>query len=106
MASSGYCIMGYQPEGPTYYDYAVGTVNANNALGPAATNVDYFAVAESDIDFDGQSNFFGLVVPETDGTTNAATPLAGCPDVLDDAGLPGLRNNVGPCGVGMGFSVY
>jgi type IV pilus assembly protein PilA len=106
MASSGYCIMGYQPEGPTYYDYAVGTVNANNALGPATMNVDYFAVGESDIDADGQSCFFGLVVPETDGTTNAATPLAGCPDVLDGAGLPGLRNNVGPCGVGMGFSVY
>ena len=106
MADPGYCILGYAPEGPTYYDYAVGTVNANNALSPATTNVDYFAVAESDIDADGQSNFFGLVVPETDGTTNAATPLAGCPDVLDEAGLPGLRNAVGPCGVGMGFTIY
>ena len=26
MGSSGYCIMGYMPEGPTFYDYAVGTV--------------------------------------------------------------------------------
>ncbi len=106
MGGPGYCIMGYMPEGPTYYDYAVGTVDANNALGPATMNVDYFAVAESDIDADGQSNFWGLVVPETDGTTNAPTPLAGCPDVLDDAGLPGRRNNIGPCGVGMGHTIY
>ncbi len=106
MGSPGHCIMGYAPEGPTYYDYAVGTVNANTGLGPGAMNVDYFAVAESDIDADGQSNFWGLVVPETDGTTNAPTPLAGCPDVLDDAGLPGRRNNIGPCGVGMGHTIY
>ena len=106
MGSSGYCIMGYQPEGPTFYDYAVGTVNANNALGPATMNVDYFAAAQSDIDGDGQSNFWGLVVPETDGTTNAATPIAGCPDVNDEFGNPGLRGSIGPCGVGFGQTVF
>ena len=60
MGSPGHCIMGYETEGPTYYDYAVGTVNANTALGPAATNVDYFAVAESDIDANLLFNYFGL----------------------------------------------
>ena len=106
MTDPGYCIMGFQPEGPTYYDYAVGTVNANSALGPGSLNVDYFAVAESDIDGDLIGNFWGLVVPTTNGTTNAPTPLLGCADVNDEFGNPGLRGSVGPCGVGMGMTIY
>ena len=106
MAGPGYCIMGFQPEGNTFYDYAVGTVNANTALSPTTMNVDYFAVAESDIDGDGVNNFWGIVVPETDGTTNAATPLAGCPDVVDEFGVAGLRNMIGPCGPGFGHTVF
>jgi prepilin-type N-terminal cleavage/methylation domain-containing protein len=106
MADPGYCIMGFATEGPTFYDYAVGTVNANTALGPASMNVDYFAVAESDIDGDGVSSFWGIVVPQTDGTTSAAPPMAGCPDVLDDFGVPGLRNSIGPCGTGMGHTIF
>ena len=106
MADPGYCIMGFQTEGPSFYDYAVGTVNANTALSPATMNVDYFAVAESDIDGDGASSFWGIVVPQSDGTTTAAPPMAGCPDVLDNAGLPGLRNAIGPCGVGMGHTIF
>src|SRR5262245_33250918 len=33
LASPGHCIMGFLPEGPTYYNYAVA---AANALGPGA----------------------------------------------------------------------
>ena len=106
MGSPGHCIVGYAPEGPTYYDYAVGTVNANTALGPASMNVDYFAVAESDIDANLLLNYFGLVVPRTDGTTFAPSPIAGCADVDDEFGIPGLRGQVGPCGPGMGMSVF
>ena len=106
MLSPGHCIMGFATEGPSYYDYAVGTVNANTALGPGSMNIDYFAVAESDIDGDLQFNYFGLVIPQSDGTTTAPTPNAGCADVNDDFGNPGLRGSVGPCGVGMGMTIY
>ena len=106
MGSPGHCIMGYAPEGPTYYDYGVGTVNANTALGPGAMNIDYFAAAESDIDGNLLFNYFGLVVPQTDGITNAPSPIAGCADVNDEFGIPGLRGSVGPCGAGMGMTIY
>jgi type IV pilus assembly protein PilA len=106
MADPGHCIMGYSPEGPTYYDYAVGTVNGNAGLSPATMNVDYFAVAQSDIDGDTVGNFWGLVVPDASGVTNAATPIAGCPDVNDEFGNPGLRGSVGPCGVGFGQTIF
>ncbi len=106
MASPGHCIMGYAPEGPTFYDYGVGVLFANTALGPAATNVDYFAAAESDIDGDLTYNYWGLVVPMTDGTTNAPSPHLGCPDVNDEFGNPGLRGSIGPCGVGFGQTIF
>jgi prepilin-type N-terminal cleavage/methylation domain-containing protein len=105
MASPGYCIVGYAPEGPTYYDYAVGTVNTNAALAPGVTNVDYFAVAQSDIDGDGLFNFFGLRVPDSAGNTAAPTPFAGCPSPVDGYGNPVL-GTVSPCAPGMGQTVF
>ncbi len=106
MISPGHCIMGYVPEGPTYYDYAVGTAVANNALAPGATNVDYFAVAQSDIDGDGVLNYWGILVPDTIGGTAAATPIAACAAIIDEFGAPGLLSTVGPCAVGMGQTIF
>jgi len=106
MADPGYCIIAYFPEGPTYFDYAVGTEIANVALAPGLENVDYFAVAHSNIDGDGTDAYFGLIVPQADGTTNAPTPLPGCVDVFDDSGNPGLRGMVGPCAPGTGVVFF
>ena len=106
MADPGHCITGYKPEGPTYYDYAVGTVNPNTGLGPGTMNIDYFSVAESDIDGDSTYNYWGIVVPRTDGLTFAPSPHVGCPDINDEFGVAGLRGSVGPCGVGFGQSVF
>ncbi len=106
MISPGHCIMGYVPEGPTYYDYAVGTALANNGLAPGATNVDYFAVAQSDIDGDGVLNYWGILVPDTIGGTAAATPIAACAAIIDEFGAPGLLSTVGPCAVGMGQTIF
>ncbi len=106
MLSPGHCIMGYVPEGPTYYDYAVGTALANNGLAPGATNVDYFAVAQSDIDGDGVLNYWGILVPDTIGGTAAATPIAACAAIIDEFGAPGLLSTVGPCAVGMGQTIF
>jgi type IV pilus assembly protein PilA len=106
MADPGNCITGYAPEGPTYYDYAVGTANANTALSATTMNVDYFAAAESDIDGDGASNFWGLVVPDSSGASAAPTPIGGCADVNDEFGNAGLRGSIGPCAVGMGQTIF
>ncbi len=105
MASPGYCIIGYGPEGPTYYDYAVGTLNANGALAPGNTNVDYFAGAQSDIDGDGLFNFWGLQVPDSAGATAAPSPFAGCVNPVDGYGNPVL-SLIAPCSVGMGQTVF
>jgi prepilin-type N-terminal cleavage/methylation domain-containing protein len=108
LLSPGHCIMGFFPEGPTYYNYAVaiGPDGANG--GPSDTR--YWADAESDVDGDGIRNYWGLNVPDQNGATVAASVL-GCSStaagtVIDGStGLP-LRNQVGPCGAGMGVTVF
>jgi type IV pilus assembly protein PilA len=103
MGSPGYCIMGYFPEGPTYYDYTVNTVNAN---GSGTANVEYFADAQSDIDADLNPNVWGIQVPDTLGAFTLVGASALCPAVLDEFGNAGLLSTIGPCGVGMGTSVF
>jgi prepilin-type N-terminal cleavage/methylation domain-containing protein len=105
MASPGYCIIGFFPEGPTYYDYAVGTVNANGALAPGVTNVDYFAGAQSDIDGDAVINAWGLQVPDTSGATAAPSPFATCVNPVDAYGNPVL-SMIAPCTTGMGQTIF
>jgi len=104
LADPGHCIMGFFPEGPTYYSY--GVTNTNGANGVAG-NVSYFADAVSDIDGDTTLNMWGLDVPAQN--VLAPTALAtkgGCTQVLDDLSAPGLLNQVGPCDIGFGTTVF
>jgi type IV pilus assembly protein PilA len=104
MASPGHCIIGFFPEGPTYYNYGVAT-----AAGAGAVNTNYYADAASDIDGDGVLNIWGLVVP-TQNTFVAPgyAGVNGCPAAgpLNDLGVAGLFNQVGPCAVGDGTTVF
>jgi len=101
----GYCVMGYFPEGPTYYDYAVNTAVGSNGSGTPA--VEYFADALSNIDGDITNNIWGLQVPDSSGTRTLGTGLNGCtPGVLDEFGTSGLLSTVGPCFVGHGMTVF
>jgi prepilin-type N-terminal cleavage/methylation domain-containing protein len=104
LASPGYCILGFVPEGPTYYTYAVqNTMGANGVPG----NVSYFADAQSDIDGDGTPNIWGIEVPaqNTFGPSGLAGVL-GCGTVFDALSNPGLYEQIGPCQVGSGLSVF
>jgi type IV pilus assembly protein PilA len=101
MGDAGYCIMGYFPEGPTYYSYAVGTLNSNGGT----PNVSYFADAASDIDGDGVHNLWGLAVPETGSSATALIGTLGCTGVMDGEGNPLIRQ-VGSCGVGYGVAIF
>ena len=105
LSSSGYCIMGYFPEGPTYYQYAVATANANDA---GVANVSYFADADSDIDGDTNHNLWGLQVPPQNQSTGNIDSDQGCTNggVLNDLGATGLYNQVGPCAVGNGTTIF
>jgi type IV pilus assembly protein PilA len=106
MGGPGYCIMGYFPEGPTYYQYAVETEFANGA----SPNVEYFADAESDIDGDTNPNLWGLQVPPQNQSASAAglASAQGCTDggVINDLGTAGLYNQIGPCAVGNGTTIF
>jgi len=100
-----YCIMGFLPEGPTYYDYAINTQFANGTVG--SPNVGYLAEAQSNIDGDPNSNVWGIMVPASDGTVVVPGPgVLGCGSVLNEFGATGLVNSVGPCGVGFGTTVF
>jgi type IV pilus assembly protein PilA len=104
LASPGHCIMGFFPEGPTYYSYGVTNTTGGNGV---AGNVSYFADAVSDIDGDGAPNVWGLDVPPQN--TFASSGLAakgGCAGVFNDLQVVGLLNQVGPCGVGMGTTIF
>jgi hypothetical protein len=45
-------------------------------------------------------------VPDLGGGIAAPTPFAACPDIFNETGNPGLRDQIGPCGPGMGFSRF
>jgi len=103
-ASPGYCVMGFYPEGPTYYDYAANTpVGAN---GTGTPSVEYFADALSDIDGDGGNNLWGIQVPDATGVPTLTGGILLCGGVLDSFGTPGLLATVGPCSVGAGSTIF
>ena len=103
-----YCIMGFFPEGPTYYQYEVQGSTGANGLG--VRNIDYFAQATSDIDGDANINAWGIEVPSTGGaaaTVAGSDANCGLGQVLDDGGNPGVLNQVGRCTlVGMASTIF
>jgi type IV pilus assembly protein PilA len=108
LGSPGHCIMGFAPEGPTYYNYAVAAANALGAGVPP--NVSYFADAESDLDGDGTLNYWGLMVPTQAGAAPPPSVL-GCSasaggGVIDATTNQPLNSQVGPCAIGMGNSIF
>ncbi len=66
----GQCILGWQPDGPTYYNYAV-------SLSPPGNS--FSAAAESDIDADGNINYWGIEKPDLRGVVTAPAANPGCP---------------------------
>ena len=110
MASPGHCIMGFFPEGPTYYDYAVASDGPGNAaLVPGTVATEYWADALSDIDADGTNNTWGLRVPQQGLVAAMATVAAGvngCTAVLDEFGNNQLYGSIGPCAVGHGQTIF
>jgi len=110
MADPGHCIMGYFPEGPTYFDYGVASDGPGNAaLAPGSVASEYWADALSDIDGDGTDNIWAIRVPQQ-GTVDAMAAVAagvnGCATVLDEFGNDQLYSSVGPCGVGFGNTIF
>jgi type IV pilus assembly protein PilA len=110
MADPGHCIMGFFPEGPTYYDYAVATDGPGNiALAAGSVATEYWADALSDIDGDLVNNMWAIRVPQQ-GTVDAMAFIAGgpngCAQVLDEFGNNQLYGSVGPCDVGHGQTIY
>ena len=110
MADPGHCIMGYFPEGPTYYDYGVATDGPGNAaLAPGSVATEFWADALSDIDGDGNDNIWALRVPQQ-GTVDAMATVAaapnGCAAVLDEFGNDQLYSAIGPCAVGNGQTIF
>jgi type IV pilus assembly protein PilA len=108
--ADGFCLIGFVPEGPTYYDYTVWAPNSNASLGPVTTNSQYFVVANSDIDGDGVINQWGIRVPDSAGAV--AVPAfpggMGCTGnaVIDGVTGTPVLGSVGPCGVGFGTLVF
>jgi type IV pilus assembly protein PilA len=102
--SPGHCVMGYFPEGPTYYRYGVRNTTASNGT---TGNLSYMADAISDIDGDGVAAVWGLDVPgQNVVTASGLVGLNGCATVLDALGAPGLANQVGICALGTGTTVF
>jgi type IV pilus assembly protein PilA len=100
-ASPGHCIIGWQPDGPTYYNYIAAT---------DPTNTSFTAHGESDIDAEGTVNYWGFERQNAAGvvTAPAANPVCPVGSVLDMTQDPpvGAANIVGPCQFGMGSTVF
>jgi len=109
MDSPGHCIMGFFPEGPTYYDYGVASNGpGNNSLAPGSVATEFWADALADIDADGTPNLWGIRIPEQNaaGMNGTAQGLNGCDAVLDEFGNDTLFGSVGACAVGHGVTIF
>ncbi len=99
--SPGHCIIGWQPDGPTYYNYVAAT-------DPTATS--FVVTSESDIDAEGTVNYWGFERANAAGvvTSGAANPACAVGSVLDMTANPPVPsiNIVGPCQFGMGSTVF
>ena len=101
MSSPGHCLMGFFPEGPTYYSYAVATQNSNVVGG----NVEYFADAAGDIDGNGVLNLWGLEQPSQGAASTTVSGVLGCTEVVDGNGGTVIRQ-IGACSAGFGFAIF
>ncbi len=100
-ASPGHCIIGWQPDGPTYFNYVVGT---------DATATSFIATSESDIDAELTINYWGFERSNAAGVVTAvsANPNCAVGSVLDMTANPPVpsRDIVGPCAFGFGSTVF
>ncbi len=100
-ASPGHCIIGWQPDGPTYYNYVL-------TVDPTASS--FSLVSESDIDAETTINYWGFERGNQAGvvTAPASNPGCGIGSVLDMTANPPVpaMNMVGPCAFGMGSTIF
>ena len=99
--SPGHCIIGWQPDGPTYYNYVAAT---------DVTATSFVATCESDIDSEFMINYWGFERSNAAGIVTAASGNPGCPvgSVLDMSANPPVpaANIVGPCAFDFGSTVF
>jgi len=100
--AQAYCLVGYEPDGPTYYNYEV-----------ASDGATFFAVGESDIDVDGTMNYWGfrktnLQNVYTGGADNLGCNANGPGGPLDMSQNPPVVTNdlLGPCAQSFGTTVF
>ena len=100
-ASPGHCIIGWQPDGPTYYNYVAAT-------DPTATS--FTVTSESDIDAELTINYWGFERANAAGVVTAPAANPSCPvgSVLDMTANPPVpaNNIVGPCAFDFGSTVF
>jgi type IV pilus assembly protein PilA len=108
--NGGFGVMGWAPEGETYYSYASTGFNASGGACPSSGNpcVQFTAEAMSDIDDEGTGNVWGYIKPLA-GATAGVNGGVGCAstgvyNAVTDA--QDLLETVGPCIRGHGQSIF
>lgn len=97
----GFCAIGWNPEGPVYFNYAVET-----NTGVPITSSMFFAAAAADIDGESTECIFGVNKGDDAGGFMASGPLS-CNDVLNQSNGTVVHQQVGPCDtVSMGVSIF
>ncbi|MBW2234302.1 MAG: prepilin-type N-terminal cleavage/methylation domain-containing protein [Deltaproteobacteria bacterium] len=109
--NGGFGVMGWAPEGETYYSYAVSAFNASGGAACPSSGtpcVQFTAESMSDIDDEGTGNLWGYIKPLA-GATAGVAGATGCVatgvyNAITDS--EDLLETVGPCSAGMGQSVF
>ena len=101
-ADPGFCRVGWEPDGPTYYNYEVVV---------PATGDGFYAAGESDIDNDTVFNYWGFVKTNLQDVETQMADTLGCeanggPLDLTQAATPRRADFLGPCGLDFGINVF
>ena len=108
--NGGFGVMGWAPEGETFYSYQVGAFDAAGGTTCPSTGtpcVQFTAEGLSDIDDDANGNMWGYIKPLPGATSGVDGDIClgdGVYNAVTDS--TDLLETVGPCLAGMGQSIF
>jgi type IV pilus assembly protein PilA len=103
--NGGFARLGWEPEGQTYFNYKI-VAEPAGCPAPGSPCTSFTAEAGSDLDEDGNVNYWGYVYNDVSGSAPSATFCQGTGVYDHQTGATTARKQVGPCDVDMGTNVF
>jgi type IV pilus assembly protein PilA len=103
--NGGFRLLGWEPEGQTYFNYKI-VAEPAGCPAPGSPCTSFTAEAGSDLDQDAVVNYWGYVYPDVTGSAPNGAFCQGTGVYDHQAGAATALKQVGPCDADMGTNVF